>query len=45
MRDLGLEDECLRLGNRGECLDCIRWCHDMSGVEYGKGALLQEVMA
>jgi hypothetical protein len=23
MRDLDLEDECLRLGNRGDCLDSI----------------------
>ncbi|KIW67551.1 hypothetical protein PV04_06795 [Phialophora macrospora] len=36
MRDLGLEDECLRLGNRGDCLDSIRWCYSMSGVEYGR---------
>lgn len=36
MRDLGLEGDCLRLGNRGECLNSIRWCYDMSSVEYGK---------
>ncbi|KIW31516.1 uncharacterized protein PV07_03161 [Cladophialophora immunda] len=36
MRDLGLEEECLRLGNRGDALDSIRWCYSITGVEYGR---------
>ncbi|KIW82495.1 hypothetical protein Z517_05522 [Fonsecaea pedrosoi CBS 271.37] len=36
MRDLGLEDECLRLGNRGDALNSIRWCYSITGVEYGR---------
>ena len=35
MRDIGLEDDCVRLGNRGESIDSIRWCYSMSSVEYG----------
>ncbi|OAP54411.1 hypothetical protein AYL99_11512 [Fonsecaea erecta] len=36
LRDLGLEDECLRLGNRGDALNSIRWCYSITGVEYGR---------
>jgi hypothetical protein len=36
MRDLGLEDDCVRLGHRGQALNSIRWCYSMSGIEYGR---------
>ena len=36
LRDVGLEDECLRLGNGGDALSSIRWCRSMVGEEYGR---------
>ena len=36
MRDLGLEDDCLRLGKRGEHIQHYRWCETMKGPEYAR---------
>ena len=36
LRDIGLEDDCLRLGISGKQMQYIRWCKSMTGEEYGK---------
>lgn len=36
LREIGLEDDCLRMGVKGPPLEAMRWCHSVVGVEYGK---------
>lgn len=37
LRDIGLEQEALEKGERGEeTMQHTRWCHDMAGKEYGR---------
>ncbi|KFA67591.1 hypothetical protein S40285_08742 [Stachybotrys chlorohalonatus IBT 40285] len=36
LRDLGVEDDCMRLGVKGKALESHRWCHSLVGEEYGK---------
>jgi 2-polyprenyl-6-methoxyphenol hydroxylase-like FAD-dependent oxidoreductase len=37
LRDIGLEDECMKLGNGGPGVtEHYRWCETMAGVEYAR---------
>ncbi|CAG9942666.1 unnamed protein product [Clonostachys rosea f. rosea IK726] len=36
LRDLGLEDDCLRMGITGKPLQSFRWCKSFAGEEFGK---------
>ena len=36
MRDIGLQDECYRLGHKGEHIQHYRWCETMVGPEYAR---------
>ncbi|KAM7212283.1 FAD binding domain containing protein [Rhypophila decipiens] len=36
LRDIGLEEEAMRLGYHGEDLKHVRWCHSMAGEEFGR---------
>ncbi|KAM7201258.1 FAD binding domain containing protein [Rhypophila sp. PSN 637] len=36
LRDIGLEEEAMRLGHDGEDLKHVRWCHSMAGEEFGR---------
>lgn len=36
LRDLGLEDDALRMGVVGPPMEFMSWCHSIAGVEYGK---------
>ncbi|PHH93378.1 hypothetical protein CDD83_3691 [Cordyceps sp. RAO-2017] len=37
LRDIGLEDECIRAGNKGSCMRHTRWCYSMAGREFARG--------
>lgn len=36
LRDIGLEEACMRAGTSGDNMLHTRWCHDMSGEEYAR---------
>ncbi|KAH8659796.1 2,4-dichlorophenol 6-monooxygenase [Xylariales sp. PMI_506] len=36
LRDIGLEEVCLRNGTSGDSMVHTRWCHDMTGEEYAR---------
>ncbi|KAK4455406.1 FAD binding domain-containing protein [Podospora aff. communis PSN243] len=36
LRDIGLEEEAMRLAHTGECMSNIRWCSSMAGEEYAR---------
>ncbi|RMZ83683.1 hypothetical protein DV738_g1037, partial [Chaetothyriales sp. CBS 135597] len=36
LRDINLEQECLAQATEGNCMVHTRWCHDMTGEEYGR---------
>ncbi|KAF2654359.1 hypothetical protein K491DRAFT_693891 [Lophiostoma macrostomum CBS 122681] len=36
LRDIGVYEECLRLGNMGERIKHYRWCETMAGEEYAR---------
>ncbi|TVY40011.1 2,4-dichlorophenol 6-monooxygenase [Lachnellula occidentalis] len=36
LRDVGLDEECVRLGSLGDCMMHTRWCHSMAGEEYAR---------
>ena len=36
LRDIDLEQECLDHAVEGDCMVHTRWCHDMTGEEYGR---------
>lgn len=36
LRDLGLQDECYRLGQPGRYIEHYRWCETMAGEEYAR---------
>ncbi|RDL40142.1 uncharacterized protein BP5553_00121 [Venustampulla echinocandica] len=36
LRDIGLEDECLKLAVDGGCMQHTRWCRSMAGEEYAR---------
>lgn len=36
LRDIGLEEEVLRLATPGDCMQHTRWCHSMAGEEFGR---------
>lgn len=36
LRDIGLEDECYRLGKQGAQIRHYRWCETMAGEEYAR---------
>ena len=36
LRDIDLEQTCLDLSVKGDCMVHTRWCHDMTGEEYGR---------
>ncbi|KIV76891.1 hypothetical protein PV11_08740 [Exophiala sideris] len=36
LRDVDLEQECLDHAVEGDCMVHTRWCHDMTGEEYGR---------
>ncbi|KAK4216530.1 FAD binding domain-containing protein [Rhypophila decipiens] len=36
LRDIGLEEEAMRLGHDGEDLKHVRYCHSMAGDEFGR---------
>ncbi|CAK7222028.1 hypothetical protein SBRCBS47491_004728 [Sporothrix bragantina] len=36
LRDIGLEEACIRGGTSGESMLHTRWCHDMTGEEYAR---------
>lgn len=36
LRDIGLEEDCLKLGNRDIITTHYRWCESMAGKEYAR---------
>jgi len=36
LRDIGLEEECLRVAVKGDCMQHTRWCHSMAGEEFAR---------
>lgn len=36
LRDIGLEEECIRNATPGDCMQHTRWCHDMAGEEWAR---------
>lgn len=36
LRDIDLEQTCLEQAVQGDCMVHTRWCHDMTGEEYGR---------
>lgn len=36
LRDIDLEQTCLEQAVEGDCMVHTRWCHDMTGEEYGR---------
>lgn len=36
LRDIDLEQECIAKAVEGDCMVHTRWCHDMTGEEYGR---------
>ncbi|KAF9890646.1 hypothetical protein FE257_005777 [Aspergillus nanangensis] len=36
LRDIGLEQECIKTGTSGDNMMHTRWCHDMTGEEYAR---------
>ncbi|KAL5356309.1 FAD binding domain-containing protein [Aspergillus floccosus] len=36
LRDIGLEEECIKAGTSGDNMMHTRWCHDMTGEEYAR---------
>ncbi|KAK3314863.1 FAD binding domain-containing protein [Apodospora peruviana] len=36
LRDIGLEDEIVKVGQGGENIEHVRWAHSMSGEEYAR---------
>ncbi|KAK7894054.1 hypothetical protein LTR67_006755 [Exophiala xenobiotica] len=36
LRDIDLEETCLSQAVQGDCMVHTRWCHDMTGEEYGR---------
>jgi 2-polyprenyl-6-methoxyphenol hydroxylase-like FAD-dependent oxidoreductase len=36
LRDIGLEEEAIRLANTGACMTHVRWCNSMAGEEYAR---------
>jgi hypothetical protein len=36
LRDIGLEEECLRAAVKGDCMQHTRWCHSMAGEEFAR---------
>ncbi|CAK7227437.1 hypothetical protein SCUCBS95973_006543 [Sporothrix curviconia] len=36
LRDIGLEDACIKAGTAGDSMIHTRWCHDMTGEEYAR---------
>ena len=36
MRDIGLEEECLKNATQGDCMTHTRWCRSMAGEEWAR---------
>lgn len=36
LRDIGLDEECYRVGTSGDCMVHTRWSHSMAGEEYAR---------
>ncbi|TVY36253.1 2,4-dichlorophenol 6-monooxygenase [Lachnellula subtilissima] len=36
LRDIGLEEECVRVAVKGDCMQHTRWCWSMAGEEYAR---------
>lgn len=36
LRDIGLEEECVKVGSKGSCMLHTRWCRSMAGEEYAR---------
>ncbi|KAJ9665023.1 hypothetical protein H2201_004888 [Coniosporium apollinis] len=36
LRDIGLEDECVALATKGDCMTHTRWCRSMAGEEFAR---------
>ncbi|TVY85272.1 2,4-dichlorophenol 6-monooxygenase [Lachnellula suecica] len=36
LRDIGLEEECLRVAVKGDCMQHTRWCKSMAGEEFAR---------
>lgn len=36
LRDIGLEDECIALATKDDCMTHTRWCRSMAGEEFGR---------
>ncbi|KAH6682997.1 FAD binding domain-containing protein [Halenospora varia] len=36
LRDIGLEEECMKVAVKGDCMQHTRWCRSMAGEEYAR---------
>lgn len=36
LRDIGLEEECIRVAVKGDCMQHTRWCRSMAGEEFAR---------
>ncbi|KAH8687562.1 FAD binding domain-containing protein [Tricladium varicosporioides] len=36
LRDIGLEEECIKVAVKGDCMQHTRWCRSMAGEEYAR---------
>ncbi|KUI53234.1 2,4-dichlorophenol 6-monooxygenase [Cytospora mali] len=36
LRDVGLEEDCVKLGTDGDSMEHMRWCHSMAGEEFAR---------
>lgn len=36
LRDVGLEEACLKAGTHGKSMEHMRWCHSMAGEEFAR---------
>lgn len=36
LRDIGLEEDCVKAATSGDCMEHTRWCHSMTGEEWAR---------
>jgi 2-polyprenyl-6-methoxyphenol hydroxylase-like FAD-dependent oxidoreductase len=36
LRDIGLEEECVNIATKDDCMEHTRWCHSMTGEEWAR---------
>jgi hypothetical protein len=36
LRDVGLEEECMKVAVKGDCMQHTRWCRSMAGEEFAR---------